>query len=966
MSALPRPDVPPGSHRDLVDALHALHHQAGWPSLRTLARAIGVSHTTVSKTFSTATLPSWGTLELLVLAMDGDPVQFRDLWVSATTTTGATASGLPQPRIAGRRAELTALRRHLASGDGLLLVVGEAGIGKSTLIEAAAASTDIFVAIGHCLPLSTAVPLMPIADALRTVAAHDDGRWLDQALGQCRPYVTGALAPLLPEVGAASPGEATDEFARHRMFTAVVEVLGALARIRPVALLLEDLHWADMPTLDLVEHTVARRLALPIVGTWRLEDPDVSSTHREWAARISRDRAVTSVALPPFTREETATQLRLRMGTTPPEAVVDRVQTLGQGLPLYTDQLVGAPDGEIPRHLADLLDLRLGQLEGEPWQVARVLGVAERSLAPDVVQQATGLSPEEQLRGLAVLAHRRLLRPGTTERVALAHPLFGDAIRRRLLPGEAGTVHASLAAVLAKLPEVEPGEVARHWQAASRPDEEIGWRVAAARQARERYASSERFENWRRVLLLRDLTDRPIDVPPWQLLCEAADAAADIQDMEASLALINQALALDVDDAARVRVLRLAGGIHCYGGDHDEGLALLDQARQLVDVLPASAELVDVLLARIGTLTQVGRYEVCRADLARAMDVLAGHEDDPRLQRVLVWSAWYAMVDGEHDRALALIDAARDAAEAGTDPLSDLMLAVQSTDILLQMAASPDLLAEVAAPPLATAARWHLDDRYLTVILRGNVADAFLRSGDVARAAQVLEPDIREAPTLNTSMSHITYAAVELRRGRVDAALERCAAAEAAQFGGGANWAEVVPEYAEVQIWAGSPDSAVALLEKTLAETLPTDNARTAAPTLAWCARAHADLMDVREAGIAERDGALGHLLRLLGQAQIDPFGSAATGVLVPAWRSLWHAELARITRSDTVPTWSGAATAWDQHPRPHDAAYCRWRGAQIALRHDQGTLARRLLRRAATDARTHIPLRMAIDTTEG
>ena len=76
MSALPRPSLPPGPHRDLVERLHDLHHRAGWPSLRALARETGVSHTTVSKAFSTATLPTWGTLELLVeaLGLGGDTV----------------------------------------------------------------------------------------------------------------------------------------------------------------------------------------------------------------------------------------------------------------------------------------------------------------------------------------------------------------------------------------------------------------------------------------------------------------------------------------------------------------------------------------------------------------------------------------------------------------------------------------------------------------------------------------------------------------------------------------------------------------------------------------------------------------------------------------------------------------------------------------------------------------------------
>lgn len=335
-----------------------------------------------------------------------------------------------------------------------------------------------------------------------------------------------------------------------------------------------------------------------------------------------------------------------------------------------------------------------------------------------------------------------------------------------------------------------------------------------------------------------------------------------------------------------------------------------------------------------------------------------------RLQRVLMWSAWYAMVDGKYDRARSLVTEARAATAPGADPHADLFLAVNATDILLHTGAPAAMVEAVAAGPLAGAAASGLDRRFLAATLRGNLAEALLRSGDVDRAAQVLEPDIDEPPNLNTAMSHITYAAVELRRGHVTTALHRCATAEAAQGGHGGNWAEVVPQYAEIHLWAGSPDAAIALLEETLAETLPTDNARTAAPTLAWCARAFADLMDQSHAARPERDRARGQLLTLLGRAHVDPFGPAATGVLVPAWDSLWHAELTRITQTDLVSGWTGAAKIWDQHDRLHESAYCRWRGAQAALRQDQGTLARRLLRRAATDARTHIPLHLAINAT--
>src|SRR5687768_16299504 len=77
VGVLPRPDLPPGPHRDLVDALHGLHHHAGWPSLRVLAREAACSPTTVSAVFSSPRLPSWGVLELLVEAMGGDVEAFR-------------------------------------------------------------------------------------------------------------------------------------------------------------------------------------------------------------------------------------------------------------------------------------------------------------------------------------------------------------------------------------------------------------------------------------------------------------------------------------------------------------------------------------------------------------------------------------------------------------------------------------------------------------------------------------------------------------------------------------------------------------------------------------------------------------------------------------------------------------------------------------------------------------------------
>ena len=347
MSGLPRPDLPPGAHRDLVLALHDLHHHAGWPSLRRLARDTGVSHTTVSKAFSQPALPTWGTLELLVEAMGGDVAHFHELWLAASTpTNGAGAT----PRIAGRRAELDVVRHHLETGTGLLLVTGEAGMGKTKLVTTAAdiAAERVLVARGACLPLSSEVPLLPIGDALRTLYAVEDGRWMRACLDTCPDYVAAAIAPVLPELtNSEDPRLQADQWSRHRLFAAVGAALGALVSASAIAVLIEDLHWADESTLDLLSHLVAAGVNCPVVGTWRLDDATTSSRHVEWFERVGRLPTVRHLELRALSEDDTAQQLGL-LGVDNHDGMAARVYRRTKGQPLFTEQLSTQLEDDAP------------------------------------------------------------------------------------------------------------------------------------------------------------------------------------------------------------------------------------------------------------------------------------------------------------------------------------------------------------------------------------------------------------------------------------------------------------------------------------------------------------------------------------------------------------------------------------------------------------------------------------------
>ena len=691
MGGLPRPDVPPGPRRDLVDALHDLHHHAGWPSLRTLAREAGCSHTTVSAAFSSPRLPSWGTLELLVEAMDGDTATFHDLWLAAS----APEEGPPPTtaRIAGRREELAAVRRHLETGSGLLLVTGEAGIGKTRLVSTAATTADAFVATGSCLPLSTEVPLLPVSDVLQAVHAVDGGQWVKDALAGAAPYVAGSLHHLLPELGSEAPApDPADEWARHRLFSAVAAILAGLADLRPFAILVEDLHWSDTTTLDLLEHLVARGPGVRVVGTWRVDDQTVAPENLEWFPRIRRLPAVTTLPLTPLSRDDTREQLALLTGQVPATGLVASIHRRTQGHPLFTEQLAAhaGTDRPFPSLLADLLDARLGELTGSAWSVSRALGVAGRPLPSKLLATITGLTEAD----LAVVLHdldaRRLLAPSRGQEVALRHPLLAEAIRRRLVAGEAGGEHAAVARALASLPDAEPAEIAVHWQAAGDREEELAWRIRAARMARERFALRHEAEQWARALeLWPDGTVEAGDPPVRrnQALASVMDLVGGIgRDRAAMLAADSLTLVPELPGHEGAELLHHVGFYFAEVGDTELGLELLERAIAIYDRAPPSEGHVRALYGMELALRGTGRHQEAAAAVARGVEVSAELGDRRWFRHMLMEQAWYDARAGDVDTALARAREASEVAITGPDPRGEARLAAEYTDLLLLVA----------------------------------------------------------------------------------------------------------------------------------------------------------------------------------------------------------------------------------------------------------------------------------------
>jgi predicted ATPase len=214
----------------------------------------------------------------------------------------------------GRAEELgllaAALGRAGAGAPGIVLIAGEAGVGKTRLVDefaAQAAAEGARVLAGGCIELGEgALPYAPIVEALRSLARGLDLAVLRSLAGPAH----GLLAGLLPELGDGQ-AEAVTGGSQARLFEVLLGLLGRLGEQAPVVLVVEDLHWADRSTRDLLAFLVrnlhAERVLL--VATYRSDELHRRHPMRPFLAELARGGRAQRVDLAPFGREELAALL---------------------------------------------------------------------------------------------------------------------------------------------------------------------------------------------------------------------------------------------------------------------------------------------------------------------------------------------------------------------------------------------------------------------------------------------------------------------------------------------------------------------------------------------------------------------------------------------------------------------------------------------------------------------------------
>lgn len=951
MSRLPRPDLAAGAHRDLVRELHELHHRAGWPSLRVLSAAAGCSPTTVSSAFSEPRLPRWGLLELLVEAMSGDVDRFHSLWLAAGSPEQAAA----RTAVVGRRDELDALRRH-ARSDGLLLVEGEPGIGKSALVARAVAELrsepDVVVGKGHALPLSGHEPLLPLTDALDELLELAPAA-VTRSLESVPAHVVDELARAAPGVVATvsrnpSQGPASQQTLGGAFLPALHTFLARVAADARLVLVLEDLHWADRGTLEALDYLVARRTPVSLVATWRLEDREVAAVNEDWRRRIAHQQHADILELGPLSRAETAEHLAVLTGARPTAEEVDQVFRRSRGQPLFTEQLVSQGQSrEWPTALVDLLERRLEDLDGAAWRLVLTLSVAERSLSERVVRQAAGLDVDEFAESVRRLCRRRLVAVSLSGEVAMCHPMLAETAQRRATTGERRRVHRALASALAGEAEPSSAEIAEHWAGAGDQTSELEWRLRAAEAAEQRLAMREAAVQWRRALDLWPTVAGAAAGPRLRrgrVVVAAMDAlpASDVQQALDLAAVGEEHLAeLTIDEVALL--YQRKGDLLAAVGRPDEASGYLRWALRLYDTMPPSAEHVDALERFEGLLGARGRRRDAAGVASTALDMARRIADVRRTRHLLGLVAWHLAAGGDTAGAHACVREAMAFDVGEPDPFGDIELAADVTDLLLRTGAPASQVLDVGVGALQSADAWGLST-FGTSLVRANLGIALLRAGRVAAAMEMVAPATSRSPDPDSWVVHLVRATVETAQGAHEAARQRLDLLSGFPAHSLAVDAELVVAKCQVALWEHRPDDAWRMSLGALAERAGTDDMDSIWLLLVSAARAAADL--------GSRAGdAVEQVHRIAQHAR------PGTDAAVPAQRATVSAELSRAGRAGGLQPWVTAAGHWDRVGRPHDAAYARLRAAQSALASGRTDAAQRLIRRATRDAREHEPL---------
>ncbi|MEY9966316.1 DNA-binding CsgD family transcriptional regulator/tetratricopeptide (TPR) repeat protein [Streptacidiphilus sp. MAP12-16] len=901
------------------------------------------------------------------------------------------------PVFVGRSAELAELTAALKrAGEGqpqALLIAGDAGVGKTRLLEefvCAATARGAVVAVGGCVEIGAdGLPYAPLVSVLR--ALH---RELGDEVELAAAGSEGRLAQLLPELGQAVP-EAHDEFGRARLFEHTAQLFERLSADRVVVLALEDLHWSDRSTRELLVYLLRslRNSRVVIVGTYRSDDLHRRHPLRPFLAELERLRTVQRLELPRLGRGEVADQLTGILDSAPAPQLITKIFLRSEGIPFFVEELAASYQEGCSTGLTDSLrDLLLVRVEALPEPVQPILRtIAQGGSAVEygLLRAVLELPEDELIAALRLAVDANILRPTQAgDGYRFRHALVREAVADDLLPGEGSRIKRRYATVLGDQPQLVPAEerttrLANYWYSAGDPARALPAVLDAGREARRRNAFAEQLQMLERALELWERVPeetlaelRPADYAESYPACSCDD--------DPGQECCGRLRYLDVIAEAAVAA-RLCG-------ERERCLSLCKQALRMIDesVDPARAAWFWAMRSRVKSNTGMVR-DAGRDELAHARQLVENRPPSAVQAEVFSRLAACDMVDWPEPDDIALAErAVRIARQVGAETVelharctlgTLLVILGREAEGLTELKEVLSRARELQEPDLMSRAYVNLSDVYEGLgrsaeaaeaarsgcemarrngllgaagpVLRGNLIESLFSLGRLDEGAELLDA---AAPDLGSEadrsfLSRLRAALALLRDELPDAAAHLALAVETLNLGNAQNWLPLSELAIRLPAAEGRFADARAELLRVLDVGFPKGKSRYVWPLLVHGVAAEAD-----SRGLPGADPGRAQVLERVRAATADLEDSWP---LARGWALLLDAELARAEGALDPKAYLRAVEALEPVALPYPLDLALFRAAEgEAVRGDR-TAASALLRRAEAAAERHGDVRL-------
>ncbi|WP_367320646.1 AAA family ATPase [Streptomyces sp. HUAS ZL42] len=868
------------------------------------------------------------------------------------------------PVFVGRADELEtlndALARAAAGEPQALLIGGEAGVGKTRLVEefaTAACRRGAVVALGGCVEIGAdGLPFAAFSTALRALRRELPGELAAAAAGQ-----EAELARLLPELGETGTGR-HDEEGMARLFELTARLLERVAADRTVVVALEDLHWADASTRHLLAFLfrTLRTGRLLVLATYRADDIHRRHPLRPLLAELDRLRTVRRLELARFNRDEVSRQIAGILATEPDPAQVDEIFERSDGNAFFVEELAcAAHEGcrtGLTDSLRDLLLVRVESLPESAQRVARVVAEGGSTVEYPLLAAVAGLVEDDLIEALraAVNANILLAAPGG-DGYRFRHSLVREAVSDDLLPGERSRLNRRYAEALEADPTLVPADervmrLASYWYHAHDAAKALPAVLAASAAARRRHAYSEQLRLLERAMELWDSTPeelraqlRPVDYTEvyapcgcepettplhyLDLMAEAAVAGRLCGERERALKITKRALHLleDEADPQRAAWFWTQRSLLVQAQARGDGWRELATAQELVRGLPPSEVHAEVLstVANWSMLHEPGPDALAAAERAVEYARMVNAREIELNARLTLGSLMVNSGDIEAGLA-AMYEVKEQALQEGISSVAGRTY-VNLPSELEGVGRSQEAAAILREGTVYTRKVGLL---HTEAWAWGNLSDSLYSLGRWDEAAEAAtRAQRRENSAKPQGTGALRLAHVALGRGDVAEAARQLAAARD-HFGTHdpvpQQWLSVARIAVGVAAAEGRILDARAELQRALDAGVPPGTHRYSWPLLLAAVTAEADAPALP----AVTEGRAAALERILEAAK-------RTTTDAPIWLAYeaWvRAELQRAEGRDTADIWSQAVAAFERLERPYDLARVRHRLAGALL----------------------------------